>query len=299
MAIGIDPTIDFAFKRLLGDPRHSDVTIHFLNAVLGGSPRITRVVFLNPILDPEDEGDKLSILDIRALDDRGRWLNIEVQTRLSVGLGERLTYYVSSLYVGQLGKGEQYTQLRPAICICVLARALFPDVPDLHLDFRLLNARTGLVLTNDLQVHLVELPKYNPGRVAIAEATPLEKWVYFLRFAEQLTSQEIAANLIDPEFVEAAGVLEMIARTPRERELYEARLKMERDTAAQLEYATAIGVRKGREEGRVQGEFVGRIRLLQQMLGQPESSSSELAGLSIEQLSELENRLRSQFREQN
>ena len=117
----------------------------------------------------------------------------------------------------------------------------------------------------------------------------------------------------------------MIARTPRERELYEARLKMERDTAAQLEYATAKGVEqgielgveqgielgiergielgierglvKGLEEGRVQGEFVGRIRLLEQLLGLPESSSDALEELNIEQLSQLEQRLQAQLRE--
>ena len=95
----------------------------------------------------------------------------------------------------------------------------------------------------------------------------------------------------------------MIARTPREREFYEARLKMERDIAAQLEYAQSEGLEKGLEQGlekgRVQGEYVGRIRLLQQLLGLPESTSSELVEMSIEQLSDLSNRLQSQLRERH
>ena len=50
MAIGIDPTVDFAFKVLFGSPEHVRVTIHFLNAILGNQRRITRVEFLNPFL---------------------------------------------------------------------------------------------------------------------------------------------------------------------------------------------------------------------------------------------------------
>ena len=50
MAIGIDPTVDFAFKVLFGSPEHVRVTIHFLNAILGNQRRITRVEFLNRFL---------------------------------------------------------------------------------------------------------------------------------------------------------------------------------------------------------------------------------------------------------
>ena len=44
-----------------------------------------------------------------------------------------------------------------------------------------------------------------------------------------LTPGEISGRLADAEFSEAAAVLEMIAQSPREREMYEARLKFERD----------------------------------------------------------------------
>ncbi len=80
MAIGIDPTVDFAFKRLLGSPEHSRITVHFLNAVLGGSPRITDVTILNPFLEWDFEQDKLSVLDVLATDEHGRRLNVEMQS---------------------------------------------------------------------------------------------------------------------------------------------------------------------------------------------------------------------------
>jgi hypothetical protein len=56
MAIGISPLVDFAFKLMLGNPNHTGITIHFLNAILAGQPRITQVKFLNPILNKDDIG---------------------------------------------------------------------------------------------------------------------------------------------------------------------------------------------------------------------------------------------------
>lgn len=35
MAIAIDPTVDDAFKLLLGSPEHPATTLHFINAILG------------------------------------------------------------------------------------------------------------------------------------------------------------------------------------------------------------------------------------------------------------------------
>ena len=157
MAIGISPTVDFAFKLMLGSPEHSGVTIHFLNAILTDQPKISYVEILNPFLGKDRDDDKLSILDILATDEQGRLLNIEMQTSLPAGMAQRLTYYVSSLYVSQLGEGHQYSELRPAISICVLSQAIFAEPPALHLDFRLREAPTAQTLTDDLQIHLLQL----------------------------------------------------------------------------------------------------------------------------------------------
>ena len=125
MAIGIDPTVDYAFKLLLGSPEHPAITLHFLNAVLGSEVLITDVEIINPILGKEDDSDKLSILDVAACDSTGRRYDIEMQTSLPAGLAQRLAYYTASMYVGQIGEGEDYTLLRPAISICVLDAIMF------------------------------------------------------------------------------------------------------------------------------------------------------------------------------
>ena len=293
MAIGIDPTVDFAFKKMLGSPEHPAVTIHFLNSVLDGSPRITNVDILNPILEPEADDDKLSILDVKAQDDQGRWLNIEMQTANQPGLRQRLAFYAASLYVGQMHSGDAYVDLRPAITICVIDALLFPSVPDLHLDFRLRNGRHDLVLTDDLQIHFLELPKYNNNVGLLAGATGVEKWAWFFRNAPHMTQEEIGRLLAEPVFLEAAGVLEMIAKSPQEREMYEARLKFERDQVWRIRAAKD----EGRAEGIERGEYSGQIRLLQRLLGIPESPLSELADRDVAQLSSLATQLQAQLRD--
>ncbi len=70
----IDPKIDCVFKALLGSEENRSLLVHFLNAVLGpdlGSP-IAQVEILNPYNEREFLADKLSIVDVKARDDRKR-----------------------------------------------------------------------------------------------------------------------------------------------------------------------------------------------------------------------------------
>ena len=191
MSIGISPLVDFAFKMMLGSPEHTGITVHFLNSILVDQPRITQVEILNPILDKETSDDKLSILDVLATDEHGRLLNIEMQTSIPAGLNQRLAFYASSLYAGQLREGDNYIELRPAISICVLTESLFPMQRDLHLDFRLRD-KSGLILTDDLQIHLLELSKLRITAETVFTSSPAERWAWFLLNAFRILPVDVA-----------------------------------------------------------------------------------------------------------
>ena len=298
MAIGISPLVDFAFKLLLGSPEHSGITIHFLNSILVGQPRITQVEILNPFLGKKFDDDKLSILDIRATDEHGRLLNIEMQTSLPAGMAQRLTYYVSSLYVSQLGEGHQYLELCPAISICVLSQAMFAEPPALHLDFRLREVSTALTLTDDLQIHLLQLNHLQVTVENVYDACPAERWAYFLQNADKLTPAEIRRLFPDQEFSEAAGVLEMISRTPEQLMAYNARLKFQRDEVARILQARLEGREEGRQEGEEIGEARGRIVILQELLGQRVWTAEEFAKCAAAQLNALADQLQQQLQQQ-
>ena len=53
MLIGINPLVDYVCKKLFGDPMHSAITLHFINAILRSVPQITKFEILNPIMDKD------------------------------------------------------------------------------------------------------------------------------------------------------------------------------------------------------------------------------------------------------
>jgi predicted transposase/invertase (TIGR01784 family) len=189
MLIDIDPTVDFACKMLLGNPDHPDITIHFLNAVLRLDSPIVSVEIINPIVLKEFEADKLSILDILAIDDAERRLNVEVQRTRPVWLPQRLTYYAATQLVDQIGEGDSYRKLRPSIGICILNSIFFAQVAEYHSEFRL-RTRAGMDLTNCLEIHLLELPKYEPFDDTREIDNPRDQWMYFFRMSKGSTADE-------------------------------------------------------------------------------------------------------------
>jgi hypothetical protein len=123
----------------------------------------------------------------------------------------------------------------------------------------------------------------------VAAITGIEQWLYFFRRAKESTAEELTARLPDPVFAEAAGVLEMIAKNPDERRLYNERLKLERDERARNLQA--------RQEGREEGAMIGRVQILQELNGLDSQSADDLARLSAEELGRLETELQQRLRE--
>src|SRR5207244_2650062 len=106
--------------------------LHMLDAVLRPPPdrRLVTLELRNPFNDKETIDDKLSILDIKARDQRGVQYNIEMQMIAPRVLTPRLLYYWAVLHADQLHESQHYRQLRPTISICFLGDVLFPEVPD-------------------------------------------------------------------------------------------------------------------------------------------------------------------------
>ena len=288
MVLGIEPTVDYAFKRLFGDPNHSRVLVHLLNAIFEGQFEVSEVEILTPFLEKDFEEDKLAVLDLRVRDTAGRHYNLEMQTSLPMGLPNRLAYYLSCMYCEQLVEGDSYTKLAPAISICFLDRVMFSQVTDFHTRFRLCSLEHELVLTDQLEVHLLELPKYGGSLADLPQARAMEKWVYFLLHAGELEGAEIVRWFSDAAFIEAGGILEMISKTPEERLRYDMRMKALRDQVTNLEAAKLEGIAAGREEGiaagREEGRWIGKIQTLQELLGEVVSTSEELGTWELDRL---------------
>jgi predicted transposase/invertase (TIGR01784 family) len=175
----------------------------------------------------------------------------------------------------------------------------FSQLAEYHSEFRL-RTRSGLELTNCLEIHLLELPKYTPLDDNVQIADPRDQWMHFFRRAEGSTVEELLDRLPDPVFKRAVGVLEMISRTPDQRRHYDARLKWELDENTRIQTAFEEGELKGREEGelkgREEGELFGKIRMLQNLLSLPRSTDDALHPSSRTELETLATELQAQLR---
>ncbi len=294
--LDIDPTVDFACKMVLGNPAHSGLTVHFLNSVLQWPSPIVHVEHLNPIVWSEFETDKLAVLDILAMDERGCRFNIEVQRRAEKSLRERLTYYAATQLVDQIGKGHPYSQLLPSVGICIFKGSLFPDRVDYHQQFRL-RTTTGLELTPCLEIHTLELYKFLEPLDKISDDDPLGHWMDFFCNTKGRDALFLKQRLGSPIFDEAIGILEMISQTPEQRRQYEARLKFERD---QITYERAAEER-GKAEGIAEGKAVAKaeiIRQLQSLPGMPQQDLNALMAMPLEKLDQISSELVAKLRSQ-
>jgi len=300
-ALGIDPTVDYVFRKIFGDPKNSVALIHLLNSVLELVSPIVEVTILNPFVEKDYDDDKMVVLDIKARETDGRWLNIEMQTTITTGLRNRLVYYASCLYSNQLQESESFTQLRPVISICFLSSVMFKQANSEHLRFSLCDLRHGLELTDHFQIHIVELPKYTDDKTTVRTAPGLSQWAFFLKSAQHLSVEELRSFFEEAAFQPAIGVLEMVARIPEQRHRHDSQLKAIRDYESGIEEAKLCAKQEGREEGREEGEQigeqVGRIQLLQQLLREPVTETALLRQQALTELIHTVQRLQARLTE--
>src|SRR5438105_3272522 len=288
MILGINATVTYAFKHMLGRESTRPILMNVLDSVLQPAPGhgIREIELLNPVNPKEALDDKLSILDIKARDQSGRQFNVEMQMLAFRYYERRILYYCARLHQQQLHEGQDYLQLKPTISISFLDHVLFPHAPDYHLRFRLLETSHHFPFTEDLEFHILELPKFTKPVTELA--TGLDIWLYFLRHAEKMDTEALpAAFQQQPMVLRAMEELKMLTQTDLERERYEARRK------AQLDYDT--GLKVARMEGRNEGEKIGLIHAFERLLNRPETPSDELTRLSLEDLGRLADDLQAQL----
>ncbi|MCB9743456.1 MAG: Rpn family recombination-promoting nuclease/putative transposase [Alphaproteobacteria bacterium] len=220
MPIRVDPRIDFAFKKLLGSPENEDLLIDFLNSLLPLDPPITSVELLNPFNDREYEEDKLSVVDLKARDAGGGRFQIEIQLQVHPALEPRMVYTLARVHTEQLTQGDDFRRLKPTISIWLLDDVLLQQAPAHHHRFRLHDVEQGVGFGDQLELHLLELPKWLAR--AGAPLTPEERWLYFFKSASSW--DELPPQLGDATMRKAMGVLKDISQRERDLARYNRRL---------------------------------------------------------------------------
>ena len=241
METGIDPKVDYAFKRVFAGDESREILLNLLNAVLNRPEDrpLCEIEVLNPFSQKETLDDRLAILDVKARDDQGREFIIEMQMLAHREFRERLLFYLAKDYSQQLKEGDLWETLRPVIVVCFINDVLCPETTGYHGRYELLDSDTGMRFSSHWGIHVFELPKFHKPVTELD--SDIERWTFFLQHGEELDPDNLPASLQTPSIRLATGVLEKMSHNTLERDQYEARQRNLRDDASRLANAEEKG----------------------------------------------------------
>ena len=253
-------------KFVFANEERKGIILSLINSVLEleGENPLVDFDFRDRELDPVRLGDKESQLDVLGRCADGTIVNVEVQLEHLEAMGKRSLFYWARLY--RLGKGEQYEELPRTICINILACDLFDidQAPDFHSCFALLDIHNPKHrLTTDLEIHFIELPKWESQRDAIKNFRMIDKWLaYFSKKTPTDKLEEIAMQ--EPVIREALAAENIFMSNPDLVTAYDQLEKARMDRAARETYLLRVGKEEGIKQGIEQGIEQGIMRGIEQ-----------------------------------
>ncbi|MEK3791982.1 Rpn family recombination-promoting nuclease/putative transposase [Paenibacillus sp. FSL R7-0204] len=284
----MDPRVDFVFKRIFASESNEDVLLAFLNQIFldAGDLPLEEVVLLNPYTHKDDPLDKQAIFDIWAKTADGKLINIEMQLFNKYDIEKRTLYYWSKRYAGQLQVSGKYTELKKCVTINILNYKVLPN-EHTHSVFHLREDSSGAPLTDDIEIHFLELPKLN--RPVTPGEGGLVNWLLFLKGIDYSDWEVLQMN--EPALKKAMETLEFLSQDSEARRKYEDRQKFLMDEASQRDGALREGFAKGVAEGRAQGELEAKLEIAKNLLamGTDPASIQKATGLSEEELKSINN----------
>ncbi len=276
-------TTDISFKKLFANEHNIDLTIAFLNNVLGltGRREIVKLELKDPVNKPDRAGGKEIIFDVYCKDTKNNHYIIEMQASNEYNFYERSQGYIARALGNQLKSCDNYLEMVPVIFVGVVNYSLkaikkykraddFKDQSIITLQkngitqsestqviskYSFINHLTHEIIPAPLmELNYVELPHFNKS---LEEChTEIDKWLYLIKTIHNF--QEVPASFKKSKnFVQACQSLEEKNWEKGELEAYvkemddigkEDRIK-EGAREEGLEQGIAEGIAKGIEKG--------------------------------------------------
>ena len=285
----ISRTNDYVFKKVFND---KDILSDLLSGLLGEKIVVTEI--LNPEIPPESLLDKLSRMDILALDSRGELFSVEVQMQYHEGFDDRTSYYGTDAHSDSVKKGGKYAQIKRTVIVDILAfrHGRLTHKPHYHATFKLRNEDASVTLTEKLAIHYVEVPKMTdmlnnmPPEKALT-LTKEDKWVLYLNDCGGELMERIANE--EPMIAKALKIGEIFNYDNAERQRARAR----QDAIVGWNIAMSAnyysGVEQGIEQGKAEGIEQGKLEVARNLLSRkiPPDVIAESTGLSLEKIQAL------------
>jgi predicted transposase/invertase (TIGR01784 family) len=244
----LDPRNDFIFKKIFGSESNKDVLLAFLNSTFreAGEPPLVEITLMNTFTDKDSPSDKQSVLDIKARTAEGKLINIEMQLFNPYNMEKRTLFYWSEMYYHQIQKGDSYNLLKKCVTINILNYSCLPN-DRYHNVFHLREDHTSIPLTDDIEIHVMELTKLEKHPVPVEGG--LVNWLLFLKGVDKPSWEALTVN--EPMLKKAMDTLEFLSQDAATRMEYDARMKYLRDETSRIEGAKAEGKAEGITEGKL------------------------------------------------
>lgn len=240
---------DLFIKYLLGSECNNEILLEFINAVLQeiGLDPIVSATIKNPFNISDVQGGKETIVDVKAVDNRGRLYDVEIQSNYQPYFINRSLNYWAKMYSSQQNRGSIYEDLKPVICINILNYVQIKG-DNFFSTFLIKNKDTNDVLTDNLIINFIELPKLHK----ILPNNFLQKFAWFLK--TEGTEDSMLKTMIDKESMIQRAHENYIHFTIDEKMRYaaEAREKFQMDQRSFQKWAESQlteGLQKGIEQG--------------------------------------------------
>lgn len=150
-------TNDFVFKKVFGE--HRDILIDLLSSATNLPPdELNNLAYDDTHSYGDAIEDKECIYDIKAFTNSKHPINVEIQVRNHPWFLDRMQFYASRLYAGQLKSGNKYQVLKKAISIIITSFKVVDDDYWCH-ELVWYDKKRNWELPDSSMIILLELPK--------------------------------------------------------------------------------------------------------------------------------------------
>lgn len=293
-------TNDYIFKRTFGYKGEEEVTKVFLKDLL----EIKEIELdKNTITEKDIITDKVEIMDIKAQLNNNMECDIEMQVVNQKNIEKRILFYWSKIYSKTIKEGNGYGALKKSVVV-LIADFEFDRFKSIEKYLSKWKIREEdypkIVLTDVLEIYIIELPKYSKYGVN-EKIESLNLWVSFIKNPEVV----IMINKNDSKTVKetkqainkAKKRLEELSNDEHERYLADLREKYTRDQYEIQAYGYDKGIEEGRKEGKLEGIIEGRkeksIEIAKSLLAQNIDIEViiKCTGLTKEEIEKLKNNI--------
>jgi len=261
---------DWAIKRLLRDKAGYGAVNGLLSCLFEKQIRITKV--LESEGNQEEENSKFNRVDVLVEDENGEKIIIEIQNNYQVDYYHRMLFGVSKVVCDYIKQGDNYDKINKIYSVSIVYFELGQGNDYIYFsDMEFRGKHTGdiLKLTSTQKERYKRekvgdiFPTYCLLRVENFDKVakePIDQWIYFLKTTE--IPDEFDAQGLDA----AREQLSIDQLTPEERKAYYRHLDQTRYEEGVIEHNRLEAERKGKIEGKAEGEKLKAIEIAKNLL---------------------------------